>query len=170
MADTAKRTQIAPLPVSQRVKTLSAALMFVGIVTFIFMLMRDKIRAWHGYLVGYFYFFLIAIGGLFFTAILEGVTSAGWSVNVRRICESFRGLLAGRLYRRARVDLRSAFALRVDARSRGRARSSFVAQSGLPQSNVLHYPSARCFSRCGYGSRKKSWAFPRSRTLPVTNR
>lgn len=92
MADTTKRSQIAPLPVSQRVKTLSAALMFVGILTFAFMLMRDKDRAWHGYLTGYFYFFIIAIGGLFFTAI-QHVTSAGWSVNVRRICESFTAYL-----------------------------------------------------------------------------
>lgn len=92
MADTAKRTQIAPLAVSVRTKTISAALMFLGVVTFAFMLMRDQDRAWHGYLVGYFYFFTIAIGGMFFTA-LQHVSNAGWSVNVRRICESFTSFL-----------------------------------------------------------------------------
>jgi len=48
----------------------------------------DKERAWHAYLTAYCFFVTMALGGLFFTAI-HHATSAGWSVNVRRVSESF---------------------------------------------------------------------------------
>jgi hypothetical protein len=92
MADTAHRSSPGPLTVSTRVKTVSAALMFVGIAAFVFTLMNDKERAWHAYLAAYMYFFIIAIGGLFFSSI-QHLTKAGWSVNVRRFCESFTAFL-----------------------------------------------------------------------------
>jgi hypothetical protein len=78
--------------VSPRLRTISVVLMFVGAATFAVMLMRDKDRAWYDYLVAYFYFFAIGIGGLFFTC-LQHLTKAGWSVNVRRFCESFTAYL-----------------------------------------------------------------------------
>lgn len=52
----------------------------------------DKERVWHAYLTSYFYFASLAIGGLFFSAIQHAV-SAGWSVNIRRICESMTAFL-----------------------------------------------------------------------------
>lgn len=76
-----------PMPVSGKIKTLGAALLFVGLGTFIVMLLRDRERAWHAYLAGYWYFFALGIGGLFFTAI-QHITRAGWSVNVRRFFEA----------------------------------------------------------------------------------
>jgi len=66
--------------------------MFVGVLTFGIMLFRNSERAWHAYLTGYFYFFLLGIGGLFFTSI-QHLTKAGWSVNVRRFCEAFTAYL-----------------------------------------------------------------------------
>jgi hypothetical protein len=50
--------------------------------------MRDPTRTWMAYLVALFYFTSLALGGLFFTAI-HHVTKAGWSVNIRRLTESF---------------------------------------------------------------------------------
>jgi len=88
----AKRVTPGPLPISQRLKTVCVAMMVVGLVTFAIMLMHDRDRAWHDYLAAYFYFFTIAIGGLFFTAV-QHLTKAGWSVNVRRFCESFAAYL-----------------------------------------------------------------------------
>jgi hypothetical protein len=76
-----------PMPVSGRLKTIGAALLFVGVVTFVVMLLRDRERAWHAYLAGYWYFFALGIGGLFFTAV-QHITRAGWSVNVRRFFEA----------------------------------------------------------------------------------
>jgi hypothetical protein len=62
--------------------------MFLGVVAFVVTLINDKERAWHSYLVSFFYFLSIALGGLFFAA-LQHVTKAGWSVNIRRLVESF---------------------------------------------------------------------------------
>lgn len=92
MGDTTKRAQITPMAVSMKIKSLSAGLMFLGLLVFVILMMKNQERAWHAYLTAYMYFFILAIGGLFFTAI-QHVTSAGWSVNVRRICEAFTAFL-----------------------------------------------------------------------------
>ena len=73
--------------VSAKLKSIFTVLIFLGVLAFVFLLIKDKSRAWHAYLTGYFYFASIAIGGLFFTAI-QHMTSAGWSVNIRRFSES----------------------------------------------------------------------------------
>jgi hypothetical protein len=59
---------------------IGAALLVLGFIL-------DRERAWHAYLVSFFYFTCLAMGGLFFTAIQHAV-AAGWSVNVRRLAES----------------------------------------------------------------------------------
>lgn len=86
------RKPIGPLPVSQKIKTISIALMFLGALTFALTLFKDKDRAWHAYLAGYMYVTIIAVGGLFFSAI-QHVAKAGWSVNIRRFSESFTAYL-----------------------------------------------------------------------------
>lgn len=82
----------APLSVPASIKTICAVLIFLGIAAFAFTLFQDKERAWHAYLTGYFYFFIISIGGLFFASI-QHVSKAGWSVNVRRFSEAFASYL-----------------------------------------------------------------------------
>lgn len=52
----------------------------------------DKERAWHAYLTSFFYFTTLAMGGLFFTSI-QHLTSAGWSVNVRRFAEALTSFI-----------------------------------------------------------------------------
>jgi hypothetical protein len=89
---TGQRITPAPLNVSPRIKTLSAVLMFIGLAAFIFTLTQNKERAWHGYLTAYAYFFILAIGGLFFASI-QHITKAGWSVNVRRFSEALAAYL-----------------------------------------------------------------------------
>lgn len=92
MAEMTKRAPPGSLIVSSRLKTVCVVLMFLGVVTFAVTLLKDPGRAWHGYLAAYFFFFTIALGGLFFTAV-QHLTKAGWSVNVRRFCESFTAYL-----------------------------------------------------------------------------
>lgn len=89
---TNNRITPGPLPFTSSLKTICYVLMFLGVVTFAITLMRNPDRAWHAYLTGYFYFFVIAIGGLFFVA-LQHMTAAGWSVNVRRFCEALTAYL-----------------------------------------------------------------------------
>jgi hypothetical protein len=91
MAD-AKVTDPGQLTISNKLKTVYSACIFIGVVGFAVMLINDKQRAWLAFLVALFYFTTLSLGGLFFTA-LQHVTKAGWSVNVRRISESFTAFL-----------------------------------------------------------------------------
>jgi len=74
--------------ISSKSKSIMAALILIGVAAFVFGLFKDPKRAWSSYLVSMFYFTTLALGGLFFTA-LQHLTKAGWSVNIRRFCESF---------------------------------------------------------------------------------
>lgn len=80
------------LNLTTKTKTIYSVLMFVGAITFLIMLMNNPERAWHAYLTAFFYFVTLALGGLFFTAI-HHMTSAGWSVNVRRFSEAMTSFL-----------------------------------------------------------------------------
>lgn len=81
-----------PMAVSSRLKTIYAILIFVGFAGFVVGLINNQERAWHAYLVAMFYFVSLGLGGVFFTA-LQYITSAGWSVTVRRFSESFSAFL-----------------------------------------------------------------------------
>lgn len=91
-ASTAPKSTPGPMVVSARLKTVCFALMALGIAAFAFTLFTDKERAWHAYLAGYFYVFILAIGGLFFASI-QHLAKAGWSVNIRRFSEAFTAYL-----------------------------------------------------------------------------
>ncbi len=67
---------------------LSFAAIGVGIIAFIIGLATDPQRAWANYLVGYFYWFSMSLGGVFFVA-LQHISGAPWSIPVRRIAASF---------------------------------------------------------------------------------
>jgi len=67
---------------------LFGILFVLGLAFFVGGLYVDSQRAWISYLVGYFYFFSLAIGGLFFASI-QWITSSMWSAPIRRIAESF---------------------------------------------------------------------------------
>lgn len=77
---------------SSQAKMVMYVLMAVGALALIAGFFVDKERAFHSYLTSYFYFVSLAIGGMFFTAI-QHATNAGWSVNIRRISESFTSFL-----------------------------------------------------------------------------
>lgn len=78
--------------VSARMKTVYSVLMFLGAAGLVVGLMQNQERMWLAYLVAFFYFMSIALGGLFFAAI-QHVTKAGWSVNIRRLSESLTAFL-----------------------------------------------------------------------------
>ena len=81
------------LNLSQNSKVIFAILMFLGVIGFgISLASGDTERAWHAYLIGYFYFVSLALGGLFFAAI-QHITKAGWSVNIRRFAEGLTSFL-----------------------------------------------------------------------------
>lgn len=92
MADAKTVTNPGRLVVSQKLKSVCAALMFIGLATFVVLLLNNQERAWHAYLVSFFYFVSLALGGLFFAAI-NNASKAGWVVNVRRIVEALTSFL-----------------------------------------------------------------------------
>lgn len=73
-------------------KTIGFALLAVGIITFIFGLMKNQERIWPSYLVTYFYFSCLAVGGLFWLAI-NNIAKAGWSVTIRRYAEAMTAFI-----------------------------------------------------------------------------
>ena len=80
---------------SKGTKSLVWGLIFVGVLTFAIGLFYEDVsskRIWHAYLLAYFYFLSLSLGGLFFVA-LNHVTSAGWSTSIRRIAEAFTNFL-----------------------------------------------------------------------------
>ncbi|MBK7890992.1 MAG: molybdopterin oxidoreductase [Bdellovibrionales bacterium] len=77
---------------SQTLRTIYSVAIFLGLVLFGLALFKDGDRAWYGFLTAFMYWTNLALGGLFFAAI-QHVTKAGWSVNIRRIAESFTAFL-----------------------------------------------------------------------------
>jgi hypothetical protein len=78
--------------ISKGVKTLYTALMFIGVIILAIGFYQDAERAMYNYVIGLFYFVTLALGGLFFSAI-QHVSNAGWSVTIRRLCESLTAFL-----------------------------------------------------------------------------
>lgn len=70
-----------------KLKTLSFALVAIGLLTFVVGLMKNQDRLWTSYLVAFFFFSALAISGLFWISI-NNVAHAGWSVSIRRFAEA----------------------------------------------------------------------------------
>lgn len=70
-----------------KLKTLSFALVAIGLLTFVVGLMKNQDRLWASYLVSFFYFSALALSGLFWISI-NNVSKAGWSVTIRRYAEA----------------------------------------------------------------------------------
>lgn len=80
---------------SPRSFSLSPALHFfyiglvaAGTLAFLLSLHFDANRAWHGFLVNYFYWLSLSLSGVFFMA-LQYVTSSRWSAPIKRVPEAF---------------------------------------------------------------------------------
>ncbi|HLD99757.1 MAG TPA: hypothetical protein VJB59_05830 [Bdellovibrionota bacterium] len=69
-----------------------AALVLIGMISFVIGLVQAPERAWAGFLVNHFFFMSIAIGGLFFAAI-HWLTGAKWSRGIHHLSESFTAYL-----------------------------------------------------------------------------
>ncbi|MEY4616792.1 MAG: hypothetical protein RJB66_1752 [Pseudomonadota bacterium] len=72
---------------SSGAKTAATVAAAVGALAFAVGVFKFQDRAWPAFLLAFFYFTALALGGLFFCAI-QSVTNAGWSASIRRIAES----------------------------------------------------------------------------------
>ncbi len=84
--------QASPFLPSSGVKTASVAAAALGGLALIVGIFKFQNQVWPAFLLAFFYFSCLAIGGLFFSAI-HFVTKAGWSSSVRRIGESFTAFI-----------------------------------------------------------------------------
>lgn len=73
-------------------KTAAMAASALGALALVIGIFKFQERVWPAYLLAFFYFACLAIGGLFFSA-LQSVTKAGWSASVRRIAESMTAFI-----------------------------------------------------------------------------
>ena len=69
-----------------------AGLAALGLLSFGLGLIWQPQRAWAAFLIGYYFWFCIALSGLFFVA-LQHITGAAWSATVRRVAEGFIGYI-----------------------------------------------------------------------------
>ena len=78
--------------ISGQLKMVLMVFTGIGALTFAAGLAVDPTRMWVGFLLNHFYFFSLALGGLFFAAI-QWITGAMWSAPIRRLSESFTSYL-----------------------------------------------------------------------------
>lgn len=76
----------------QQLKTAIFAAMFIGFLGLAYGLFKAPDRLWTSYLVSFFFFACLGLGGMFFISF-NHVAKAGWSVSIRRIAESFTSFL-----------------------------------------------------------------------------
>lgn len=81
-----------PYQIQKRTRFFLFAMVLIGFATFLFALKGDSHRAWAAYLVNYFYWFSIALCGLFFIS-LQYIVSSTWHVPLKRVPESFIAFL-----------------------------------------------------------------------------
>ncbi len=82
----------SPFIFSHKLKGICAALGFLGLIAFVFGLKMDASRTWQAFLMGFFFFTSMSLISLMFLA-LQHLTSAQWSVNIRRVFESLAAFL-----------------------------------------------------------------------------
>ncbi len=88
----AKDLQVGKFQASNNLKTISYALVAIGLLTIVVGLMKNQERLWTSYLTAFFFFSTLGLGGLFFTA-LNHMVKAGWSVTVRRLSEGMSSFI-----------------------------------------------------------------------------
>ncbi|HEY8269289.1 MAG TPA: molybdopterin oxidoreductase, partial [Pseudobdellovibrionaceae bacterium] len=77
---------------SSKLKITSYVLIAIGLITFAMGLMKDQERIWAAYLVSFFFFSCVGLGGLFWTS-LQNLVKAGWSVSIRRYAEGLSSFI-----------------------------------------------------------------------------
>jgi len=76
----------------QNLKTATYASLFIGALGLAYGLAKAPERLWTSYLVAFFFFACLGLGGMFFIAF-NHAAKAGWSSSIRRIAESFTSFM-----------------------------------------------------------------------------
>ena len=73
--------------VAKNTKTISFALMAIGIIALIFGFTTDAHRAWPSLMINNYFFLAIGAFAIFFVA-LQYVSEAAWAITVKRVAEA----------------------------------------------------------------------------------
>lgn len=79
--------QIGPVRANGPLRAACVVAILLGAATFFWLLGHDAPRAWHNYLLNYFYWLCLGLGGAVFIAI-QYLTGSVWSVGLRRTAEA----------------------------------------------------------------------------------
>ncbi len=94
MAEHHVNLHVSKFTPSPKLKTISFALVAIGLLTFVVGLMKNQERLWTSYLVAFFFFSSLAVSGLFWIAV-NNISKAGWSVSIRRYAEATTAFIPG---------------------------------------------------------------------------
>lgn len=75
------------ISVSKKFKILTFILIGIGAGTFILGLLTNRQATWANYLIVNYYFFSLAIGGVFFF-VIQSISQSGWSSAFKRVTEA----------------------------------------------------------------------------------
>ena len=75
------------LKVTLTFKIITGILIAIGAVTFIYGFLTDPGRTWANYLINNYYFFSLAMGGIFFL-VIQYISQSGWSSGFIRVPEA----------------------------------------------------------------------------------
>jgi hypothetical protein len=82
----------SPVSAPLGIRAMFGLMMVIGAATFLLEVRVDPTRAYAAFLLGFWFFVGLGLGGTFFTAI-QHLTGATWSIVVRRVAESFASYL-----------------------------------------------------------------------------
>lgn len=76
----------------QALKTFSYVAILIGLIAIGIGFFKNPERMWTAYLVSFFYFACLGLGGLFFLSF-SNASKAGWHTSIKRLAESFTSFL-----------------------------------------------------------------------------
>lgn len=80
------------LKVSNGFRIIAGICILIGVAGFVFGFMNEPDRTWANYLINNYYFFSLAMGGVFFF-VIQYISQSGWSAGLKRVPEAFMSYL-----------------------------------------------------------------------------
>lgn len=84
--------KISKFETPKNVLIMARVAVVIGLLGFVFGFIKNPERLWTSYLVSFFYFACLGLGGMFFLSF-SNAAKAGWHSSVKRLAESFTSFL-----------------------------------------------------------------------------
>lgn len=87
-----RKLHVARFEPSQTLKGLAWGMTAIGLIGFVFGLLKDPQGMWPAYLTAFFFVSCLGLGGMFW-ACINNIAKAGWSVSIRRVAEGYTAFI-----------------------------------------------------------------------------